>query len=489
MTSVMQQFVKVAQAYPEKSAPEQRQQNFRELYQPFTMNAAKAQSARCAQCGVPFCQIHCPVANTIPDWLGASASGHMRDAWDLLSQTTTLPEICGRICPQDRLCEGNCVIEQSGHGSVTIGSIERMITEHAWAQGWIEPIRPASETGLTVAIIGAGPGGLAAAHRLREDGHGVTIFDRYDRAGGMLIYGIPGFKLEKDAVLRRTELLQASGVAFELGVNVGQDIEFDDIRTRFDAVIIATGVYRPRQLTLDGCDLPGIHPALSYLIASNRKGLGDHVAEFDDGTLNAAGRNVVVIGGGDTAMDCVRTAIRQQAQSVSCLYRRDQANMPGSAREVIHAEEEGVVFNWLKVPEGFVADVSGNHVGAVQTCQMRLGAPDMTGRREPKRIDQPSAIQTADLVLLALGFEAEADHESLGAPALERTRWGTVAVQGPMRQTNLPGVFAVGDIVRGASLVVWAVRDGQMAARAVSDYLAERAGTSPASTPFGIRAA
>ncbi|NHX27242.1 FAD-dependent oxidoreductase, partial [Escherichia coli] len=313
------------------------------------------------------------------------------------------PEICGRICPQDRLCEGNCVIEQSGHGTVTIGSVEKYITDTAWQEGWVMPITPAEERSESVGIIGAGPGGLAAADHLRRAGVQVTVYDRYDRAGGLLTYGIPGFKLEKDVVMRRIEQLEKAGVEFVLNCNVGEDISFDAIRGKHDSVLIATGVYKTRDLQGPGSGAQGIVNAIDYLTASNRKSFGDDVPEYDSGELNAEGKNVIVIGGGDTAMDCVRTAIRQGATSVKCLYRRDRANMPGSQRETQTAAEEGVEFVWLSAPKGF----AGDHVESVLVQKMRLGAPDASGRQSPEVIEGADYAEPADLVIKALGFEPE----------------------------------------------------------------------------------
>jgi glutamate synthase (NADPH/NADH) small chain len=403
--------------------------------------------------------------NNIPDWLRLTAEGRLKEAYEVSQATNTFPEICGRICPQDRLCEGNCVIEQSGHGTVTIGAVEKYITDTAWDKGWVKPIAPAHESGESVGIIGAGPGGLAAADVLRRAGVQVTVYDRSDRAGGLMTYGIPGFKLEKDVVMRRNDQLEQGGVAFRLNCAVGEDISFDEIRAAHDAVIIATGVYKSRELQGPGSGSAGIVRAIDFLTASNRKSFGDAVPEFDDGTLNANGKRVVVIGGGDTAMDCVRTSIRQGATSVKCLYRRDRANMPGSQREVANAEEEGVVFEWLSAPKGFAAD--GDTVTGVMVQKMRLGAPDATGRQAPEVIEGADYVEEADLVIKALGFEPEDLPALWDQPELAVTRWGTVKAAFTTGETDLDGVYAVGDIVRGASLVVWAIRDGRDCADAI----------------------
>ena len=467
----MLKFVTTAKEMPDKRDASVRAHDFHEIYREFADAKAAEQASRCSQCGVPYCQSHCPLHNNIPDWLRLTAEGRLQEAYELSQATNTFPEICGRICPQDRLCEGNCVIEQSGHGTVTIGAVEKYITDTAWDMGWVKPIKPAAERAESVAIIGAGPGGLAASDVLRRAGVQVTVYDRYDRAGGLLTYGIPGFKLEKDVVMQRIAQLEQAGVQFVLNCNVGTDISFDAIRGKHDAVVIATGVYKTRDLEGPGADAAGIVRAIDYLTASNRKSFGDEVPEFDDGTLNAEGKRVVVIGGGDTAMDCVRTAIRQGATSVKCLYRRDRANMPGSQREVQNAEEEGVEFVWMTAPIGF----SGDPVSGVTVQRMRLGAPDATGRQSPEVIDGSDYLEDSDLVIKALGFEPEDLPTLWGADGLEVTRWGTIKADFGTHATSLPGVYAVGDIVRGASLVVWAIRDGREAGESVLSFLSQSA--------------
>jgi len=462
--NIMLTFVKVPRDMPSKRDAEARREDFSEIYREFAAAKASEQASRCSQCGVPFCQTHCPLHNNIPDWLKLTAEGRLREAYELSQATNTFPEICGRICPQDRLCEGNCVIEQSGHGTVTIGAVEKYITDTAWEQGWVQPIRPRAERAESVGIIGAGPGGLAAADFLRRAGVQVTVYDRYDRAGGLMTYGIPGFKLEKDIVMRRNAQLTDGGITLRLNCTVGEDVGFEDIRASHDAVLIATGVYKTRELGGPGAGLGGIVKAIDYLTASNRKGFGDAVPEFDSGELDAMGKAVVVIGGGDTAMDCVRTAVRQGATSVRCLYRRDRANMPGSQREVANAEEEGVEFVWLTTPRGFIGEGT---VAGVRVARMRLGAPDSTGRQAPEEIPDADYTEPAGLVIKALGFEPEDLPGLWGCPELAVTRWGTIKADFDTKETSLPGVYAVGDIVRGASLVVWAIRDGREAAESI----------------------
>ncbi|MEG8048099.1 NAD(P)-dependent oxidoreductase [Sphingomonas aerolata] len=468
----MLKFVGREQSYPDKRNAAERADDFREIAARYAVEPAEEQAGRCSQCGVPYCSVHCPLHNHIPDWLRLTAEGRLREAYELSNATSTMPEICGRICPQDRLCEGNCVIEFTGHGAVTIGSVEKFITDTAWENGWVEPLIPGKSRGQSVGVIGAGPAGLSAAEYLRGHGYDVHVYDRYDRAGGLLTYGIPGFKLEKPIVMRRVERLKTAGIVFHEGFAVGDDASLDELRQRHDAILIATGVYKARAMDLPGGGSNGVVAALDFLVASNRKGFGDAVPAFDDGSLNAEGKDVVVIGGGDTAMDCVRTAIRQGAKSVKCLYRRDRANMPGSQREVANAEEEGVEFVWLSGPQSFDG---GESVSSVKVRKMRLGAADASGRRTPEPDPAGDYSVDADLVIKALGFDAEDLPTLFATPELGVSRWGTVLVDGKTLMTSLDGVFAAGDIVRGASLVVWAIRDGRDVAATMHKYLKTKA--------------
>lgn len=470
----MLQFIQLDQDWPDKRPAEQRRRDFGEIYDEFSDDKAGDQSSRCEQCGIPFCQVHCPVQNNIPDWLKLTAEGRLEEAYAVSSATNNMPEICGRICPQDRLCEGSCVLEQSTHGTVTIGAVEKYITDTAWENGWVKPVKPVEELDQSVGIIGAGPGGMAAAEELRKLGYTVHIYDRYDRVGGLLTYGIPNFKLEKDVVQRRVTLLEDSGIIFHLNVNIGEDISFSDLREKHDAVLVTTGVYKARALNSPGVGASGVFPAMTYLTASNRKGLGDAVPAYDDGTLNAAGKNMVVVGGGDTAMDCVRSAVRQGAKSVKCLYRRDRDNMPGSQREVTNAIEEGVEFVWLSSPEAVLHD-EDNVATGVRAVRMRLGTPDASGRAKPEIIDGSQFVLPADLVIEALGFDPEDLPGLFGEPQLGVTKWGTLKIDYRTLMTNMDGVFAAGDIVRGASLVVWAIRDGRDAAASIGKYLLAKA--------------
>jgi glutamate synthase (NADPH/NADH) small chain len=474
MAERMLKFVSVERNTPHKRAAHARLGDFHEIYADFIDAKATEQAARCSQCGIPFCQTHCPLHNNIPDWLRMTAEGRLQEAYELSQATSAMPEVCGRICPQDRLCEGSCTIEQSGHGTVTIGSVERYINDKAWEEGWVKPLAPLSEKSQSVGIVGAGPAGLSAADGLRARGYQVTVYDRHDRAGGLLMYGIPGFKLEKHVVERRVKRLADGGVEFRLGFSVGEDASLDDLRARHDAVFLCTGVYKARELTAPGAGSAGVVKALDFLIASNKTGLGDVVPDYESGALNARDKAVVVIGGGDTAMDCVRTAVRQGARSVTCLYRRDKANMPGSMREVSNAEEEGVVFEWLAAPRSILGDATG--VEGVRAVRMRLGSPDASGRQAPEETPGSDFDIPADLVIKALGFDPEDLPGAFGAKDLKVSRWGTIKADYKTMMTSLDGVFAGGDIVRGASLVVWAIRDGRDAVDAIGAYLEAKSG-------------
>ncbi len=471
MPEKMLKFVNIEKQMPVKRTNNLRTEDFNEIYNRFVNDKAKEQSSRCSQCGVPFCQIHCPLHNNIPDWLKLTAEGRIQEANELAHSTNNMPEICGSICPQDRLCEGNCVIERAGHGTVTIGSVEKYITDTAWEKGWIKPVKVLKEIDQSVGIIGAGPAGLACAEELRKLGYKITIYDRYDRPGGLLIYGIPNFKLEKHTVERRTNLLKESGIKFKQDCEIGKNISFEELRKKHDAILIATGVYKPREVNLPNSNLKNIFSAMEFLTASNRKGLGDTVKNFDDGTLNASNKHVIIIGGGDTGMDCVRTAVRQNAKSVKCLYRRDRENMPGSAREVHNAEEEGVEFIWLSNPKKFIGK---SQIDSVLVERMQLGKTDSSGRKKPEPIPNSEFEIKADMLIKALGFDPEDLPKLFNSPVLSVSPLGTIKINLKTMETNLPGVFAAGDIVRGASLVVWAIRDGREATIQIKKYLDQK---------------
>ncbi|GBQ06748.1 NAD(P)-dependent oxidoreductase [Saccharibacter floricola] len=462
MTEKMLRFVSCSQHPPEKRPASERRHDGREIYEGFSLERAEEQASRCSQCGIPFCAVHCPLENVIPEWLRLAASGRLEEAYELSSSTNSFPEICGRICPQDRLCEGNCVIHK-GFRSVTIGAVERFITETAFAEGWVKPALPHHDRGQSIGIVGSGPAGLACAERLRAKGYEVHVYERQNKPGGLLMYGIPSFKLDKEVVERRWRLLEEQGIMFHLGQAIGSkdgELSLETLRSRHDAVFLATGVYRSRQVKVPGVGMDGVVDALDYLKESHSP----------SEELNAKGRHVVVIGGGDTAMDCMRTAIRQGAEKVTCAYRRDRDNMPGSRQEVANAEEEGAYFQWLAAPEAFIGE---DHVHAVRLKEMRLGAADEQGRRMVEPSGGHNTLR-ADMVICALGFEPEDLPGQWHEPELAVTPWGTLKVPTGGYETSLSGVFAGGDIVRGASLVVWAIRDGRDAAAAIHTHLSHK---------------
>ena len=472
MRPSMHKFTELEQDFPKLRSALERKRDFAEIDELFTPSASSAQASRCEQCAVPFCQTYCPVDNNIPDWLMLQAEGSARAAWERLSEVNALPEVCGRICPQDRLCEGNCVLERAGHGTVTIGAIEKQISEHAFASGWVTPLSPLFEREASVGIIGSGPAGIAAASRLRELGYQVVMYEAQDRAGGLLIYGIPNFKLEKEVVQRRVQWLCDSGVSIELNCRIGKDKSFAELREQHDAVLVATGVYDARRLSLAGEDGRGVVPAFSYLQHSDRCHLGDKLSSKQRLAMTAKDKRVVVLGGGDTAMDCVRTAQRQGAKSVLCLYRRDRASMPGSRREVAKAEEEGVEFRFLYSPLSLLGASEGIVIG-VRMQKMRLAQAGADGRHWPIAIAGAEENFASDFLITALGFEAEDLRAQFSEPELPTSDWGTLLVAKPSMRSSLGDIFAAGDIVRGASLVVWAVREGMDAARGIHARLCE----------------
>lgn len=453
-----------------KRSVAQRLADFGEIERGFDAEQAAQQASRCSQCGIPFCSHGCPLGNHIPDWLAATAQQDTKRAYELLAETNSFPEFCGRICPQDRLCEGGCVVKP--FGSVTIGSVERYLADQAWENGWVQPIRPANERTESVAVVGAGPAGLACAHLLRAQGVQVHIFDRNVSGGGLLTYGIPSFKLEKAQVARRLAWLQDGGVNFHYGVELGRDIHLSDLRQEHTAVLLASGTYAARTLGLALYSemRDRLTSALDFLIAGDKP----------HGEVMTRGRDVVVIGGGDTAMDCVRTAVRQGAKSVRCFYRRDEQNMPGSAKELMHAREEGVHFEWLAAPVAVDWQDGRFHLEWARTRLESEGlhpaSKYATGRKRPTLVPGQNFHAEADVVIEALGFEAENLPFDASHSELAINKDGTVWTQKDSCATSIPGVFAAGDVKRGASLVVWAIRDGRDAAGEIGRYLGEKIG-------------
>lgn len=460
------QFLEVGRVDPKKMAANVRVKEFGEIYGQFDAPQAAEQADRCLECGNPYCEWKCPVHNYIPNWLKLVSEGNLEQAAELAHQTNTLPEICGRVCPQDRLCEGACTLND-GFGAVTIGSVEKYITDTALSQGWRPDLSNVKATGKRVAVIGAGPAGLGAADILVRNGVQPVVFDRYPEIGGLLTFGIPEFKLEKEVVKRRREVLEGMGVEFRLNTEVGKDIEFQTLIDEYDAVFLGMGTYTYMKGGFPGEDLPGVHEALPYLVANNMQMLGLPT----DSYVSMAGKNVVVLGGGDTAMDCNRTAIRQGAQTVSCAYRRDEENMPGSRREVNNAREEGVQFLWNRQPVELVGDENG--VTGVKVVTTALGAADERGRRRPEPVPGSEEIIPADAVVIAFGFRPSP------APWFEKFNIGiddggrvkAPANGGVAYQTTNPKIFAGGDMVRGSDLVVTAVWEGREAAKGILDYL------------------
>ncbi len=462
------QFLEIPRQDPAKEPAETRVDHFGEIYGHYDSANAAAQAGRCLSCGNPYCEWKCPVHNYIPNWLDLVEQGKLFEAAELSHQTNSLPEICGRICPQDRLCEGDCTLN-NGLGAVTIGSVEKYITDEALSQGWRPDLSHVTDTGKRVAIVGAGPAGLAAADVLARNGIAPVVFDAYPEIGGLLTYGIPPFKLEKNVVLRRRELLEGMGVEFVLNTRIGEDRSFESLLEDFDAVFLGIGAYEYVTGDFPGEDLAGVHEALPYLIGNIHMEMGTQEPEFP--YIDLADKQVVVLGGGDTGMDCVRTAVRQGASTVKCAYRRDEENMPGSRREVENSKEEGVEFLFKRQPLEIVGD---DHVTGVRVIETQLGKPGTDGRRRPQPIEGTETILPADAVVIAFGFRPNPptwfdDYKIESLPS-GRTR---VATHGeyPFQTTNRK-VFAGGDMVRGSDLVVTAVFEGREAAKSIARYLA-----------------
>jgi len=463
------QFLEVQAADPAKRPVGVRLRDFGEIYGRFNAEQASAQAGRCLDCGNPYCEWKCPVHNYIPNWLKLIEEGRLFEAAELSHRTNTLPEICGRICPQDRLCEGDCTLND-GLGAVSIGSIEKYITDEALAQGWRPDLTGVVPTGRRVAVVGAGPAGLGCADILARNGVEPVVFDRHPRIGGLLTYGIPPFKLDKGVVETRRELMEGMGVRFVLGTDIGVDLTIDELLVGHDAVFLGMGAYRAVEGNFPGLDSEGVVPALAYLIGNANHLLGTDAP--GGRRVNVAGERVVVLGGGDTAMDCNRTALRQGARSVTCVYRRDEVNMPGSKREVMNARDEGVVFRYNRTPVAIEA--RAGRVTGVRVAKTRLGEPDADGRRRPETVPDSGETIPADRVIVAFGFTAEAPdwYEAQSIAHYEDGRTLVATGGDSAFQTSNPRIFAGGDMVRGADLVVTAVHEGREAARSIIRRLA-----------------
>ena len=460
-------FIKLERQDPSKKAAQIRLKDYGEIYGQFDQEHAANQSDRCLACGNPYCEWKCPVHNYIPNWLKLVADGNILEAAELSHQTNSLPEICGRVCPQDRLCEGACTLND-GFGAVTIGAVERYISDQAFAQGWRPDMSGVEATGKKVAVIGAGPAGLGCADILVRNGVKPVVFDKYPEIGGLLTFGIPGFKLEKEVVQNRRKILEEMGVEFVLNTEIGNDIPFQKLLDEYDAVFLGMGTYKYMKGGFPGEDKPGVHEALPYLISNANRELGFEKSASDFVDMN--NKHVVVLGGGDTAMDCVRTAARQGALQVVCAYRRDEANMPGSKKEVENAKEEGVQFMWNRQP---VEIVGNGRVEGVKVVTTQLGEPDEFGRRRPEPVAGSEEVIPADDVVISFGFQPSPSSwfDEFDIKIDDRGRVLAPANGHYKYQTTNPKVFSGGDMVRGSDLVVTAVFEGRQAAEGILDYL------------------
>ena len=466
------EFVDRGRAEPHKHSIEARRHEFREIYDPYKQEDGESQSERCIACGNPYCQWKCPVHNYIPDWLKLASEGRIIEAAELAHQTNSLPEICGRICPQDRLCEGACTLN-TDYGAVTIGAIERHITDTAFEQGWRPDLSGVEDTGRKVAVIGAGPAGLACADVLARNGVKAIVYDKYPEIGGLLTFGIPEFKLEYEVIRTRRRILEGMGIRFVLGAHIGREISFNEVLENHDGVFLGLGTYKAMKGDMPGEDAVNVYKALDYLVGNTKALLDMPVA--DHPFIDLKGRRVVVLGGGDTAMDCVRTAVRQGASDVQCLYRRDRENMPGSQREVDNAIEEGVNFRFNVQPREII--VNDGRARAIRVVETRLGLPDESGRRRPEPVEGSEREIEADAIIIAFGFQASPENWFKDF-AINTDSWGLVEASedGPFAfQTSNPKIFAAGDMVRGADLVVTAVADARKAALGLVRYLSQPA--------------
>lgn len=469
MNKNIYQFLDVQRIDPPKRSVEERRIEFKEIYDPMPEVQLQGQADRCLDCGNPYCEWQCPVHNYIPQWLELANEGRVTEAAELMHKTNSLPEICGRVCPQDRLCEGACTLND-GFGAVTIGSIEKQMVDEAFKQGWRPDLSGVTERQERVAVIGAGPAGLACADVLARNGVKAVVYDRYPEIGGLLTYGIPPFKLDKAVMTLRREIFTDMGIEFKLGIEVGKDISFAELEASYDAVFLALGTYKALDGKLKGLDADGVYPALPFLIGNTQK-LMAHEPMSQYPLIDVKDEAVVVLGGGDTAMDCVRTSIRQGAESVVCAYRRDEGNMPGSRKEVQNAREEGVSFEFNLQPLEVVTDAGGK-VSGVKMVRTELGPANEDGRRRPQPVPESEFLMPATAVIIAFGYQPNPP-EWLQQHKVELSDWGTVLATGDTEfamQTSNPKIFAGGDMVRGADLVVTAIAEGRNAAEGMLDY-------------------
>lgn len=469
MNKNIYQFLDVQRIDPPKRSVEERRIEFKEIYDPMPGVQLKGQADRCLDCGNPYCEWQCPVHNYIPQWLELANEGRVIEAAELMHKTNSLPEVCGRVCPQDRLCEGACTLND-GFGAVTIGSIEKQMVDEAFKQGWRPDLSGVIQRRERVAVIGAGPAGLACADVLARNGVKAVVYDRYPEIGGLLTYGIPPFKLDKAVMTLRREIFTDMGIEFKLGVDVGKDISFAELEANYDAVFLALGTYKALDGKLKGLDAEGVYPALPFLIGNTQR-LMAHEPMSQYPLIDVKDETVVVLGGGDTAMDCVRTSIRQGAKSVVCAYRRDEGNMPGSRKEVQNAREEGVSFEFNLQPLEVVTDGTGK-VSGVKMVHTELGPADEDGRRRPQPVPESEFLMPATAVIIAFGYQPNPP-EWLQQHKVELSDWGTVLATGDTEfamQTSNPKIFAGGDMVHGADLVVTAIAEGRNAAEGMLDY-------------------
>ncbi|AQQ01565.1 glutamate synthase small subunit [Pseudoalteromonas aliena] len=469
MSENVYQFIDVQRVDPRKKPISSRKKSFVEIYEPFSENQVNSQADRCLDCGNPYCEWKCPVHNYIPQWLKLIRTGRIIEAAELSHRTNSLPEVCGRVCPQDRLCEGSCTLDEE-FGAVTIGNIEKYITDEAFKMGWKPDMSYVTWTDKKVAIIGAGPAGLGCADILVRNGVKPVVFDRHPEIGGLLTFGIPSFKLEKSVMQKRREIFTEMGVEFKLNIEVGVDIKLEQILADYDAVFVGVGTYQSMRAGLENEDAAGVHDALPFLIGNTNRVMG--YDETNQPCIDMANQKVVVLGGGDTAMDCVRTSIRQNAAKVTCAYRRDKENMPGSKREVKNAKEEGVIFTYNVQPKGIVLNDKGKVTG-VKMVKTKLGEPDEKGRSRAEEVPGSEHIIEADQVIMAFGFQPH-KMDWLEKYDVEINHWG--GINAPehgefTHQTTNPKIFAGGDIVRGSDLVVTAIFEGRNAAEGIMDYL------------------